>query len=44
MLRLWRLSLGGLATLREINFRIEVDWRQHWETVYQTRTPTEVSW
>jgi SAM-dependent methyltransferase len=21
-----------------------VDWQRHWETVYQTRTPTEVSW
>jgi len=21
-----------------------VDWQRHWETVYRTRTPTEVSW
>jgi len=21
-----------------------VDWQRHWDTVYQTRTPTEVSW
>ena len=24
--------------------RMTVDWREHWETVYQTRASTEVSW